>query len=189
MFAIATLLVACGGCGKKKPEQPLRASAPDMVTLPNSMVVRVTAGKVQGIEPDGKLSWSLNLDAKERAVGNLAAAPNSVIYLRTNTSLRAISPKGAWLWRAPLPAASADGDSAPYSPAALTDSTPIVLVQRQTYRSYDLKGQKRWEVRLQDEENPRTAPRASPDGHCYVGTDSSLYQLSSDGLIGWRKAL
>jgi outer membrane protein assembly factor BamB len=160
-----------------------------MVTLPNSMVVRVMASKVQGIDPDGKLSWSLSLEANERAVGNLAAAPNSVIYLRTNNGLRAISPNGQWLWRAPLPAASADGDPAPYSPAALTDSTPVVLVQRQTYRSYDLKGQKRWEVRLQDEEKPRTAPRASADGHCYVGTDASLYQISSDGLIGWRKAL
>ncbi len=184
----AALLVLSLGVGCQKREPPTVAShgSHELVTLPNSTVAQANEGKVSGIDPEGKVKWTATLPAPEVVLGRPAAAPDSTIYLRTSSALRALSPNGQWLWKIPLPAPR--GEPLPYSPAAMTDSSSVVLVEGQTYRAYSRQGEGRWEISLDSSERPHAAPQVAPDGQIYVSTDQSLYSISPDGRVTWRQS-
>lgn len=186
-IAIAPLLLGAG-CAKDDSHPSPGSTDHGVVVLPNSLVVDARPGELRAVGAEGKVLWSLKLEPHEIVVGRLSAAPNSTVYVRTTSYLRALSPNGEWLWKAPLTIPSGSKDSSPYSPAAMTDSAPVVLVEGQKYRAYTLAGELRWEVTLDTSERPQTPPQVAPDGRLYVSTDQSLYGIAPTGKLSWRLA-
>ena len=175
-------------CGKGDA-RPLQSSVEHgVIVLPNSVVIRARADELSGVGPDGKVKWSLKLEGGEQVLGIPSAAPNSTSYVRTTSSLRALSPEGEWLWKVPLPAHVAKGGSFAYSPAAMTDSAAVVLVEGQTYRAYTPAGEARWDISVDANEMPRSPPQVAPDGQVYLLTDQSLYAVLPTGKLRWRLA-
>lgn len=185
-MAMGTLLLA--GCAKNDPHASPGSADHGVVVLPNSLVVDTRPGELRAIGAEGKVLWSLKLEPREVVVGNLSAAANSTVYVRTTAYLRAASPSGEWLWKAPLTMPGGSKEASPYSPAAMTDSAPVVLVEGQKYRAYTLAGDVRWELGLDTGERPQTPPQVAPDGRVYVSTDQSLYAIAPNGKLSWRLA-
>ena len=174
------------GCSRAEPSQAQQGTEHGVIVLPNSVVVSARANEISGVGPDGKVKWTLKLEPDQTILGGLAAAPNSAVYVRTTSALRALSPDGEWLWKVPLPSHGVKGDSSAYSPAAMTDSAPVLLVEGQTYRAYTLAGEPRWDITLDASEVPRSPPQVAADGQVYVNTDQSLYAILPSGKLHWR---
>jgi PQQ-like domain len=187
-LAIAMFALILTGCVRDEARPAPGTADHGVVVLPNSLVVEARPGEVRAIGADGKVLWSLKLEAREAVVGKLAAAANSTVYARTSSYLRALSPNGEWLWKVPLTVPAGTKDAWPYSPAAMTDSAPVLLVEGQKYRGYTLAGEPRWELSLDASERPQTPPQVAPDGRVYVSTDQSLYAIAPSGKLSWRLA-
>jgi hypothetical protein len=169
------------------PGQRLASTNDDLIALPNAMAVRARGTQLEAIAPDGALRWKLDLAADEVVVGKLCAAANSSIFVRTSQGLRSASVEGRWSWRVDMPLKHPLlYDTSLYEPAALTDSSAVVLVDPRSYRAIKADGQGLWQFDLPDGERPLAPPRASPNGQLYLSSDVGIYSVSPQGKLSWR---
>ena len=77
-------------------------------------------------------------------------------------------------------------DGALYEPAALTDSSVVVLVDDRSYRAYGVDGKVRWQFDLSRGRRPLAPPRGSPNGQLFVSSDIGIYAVGPEGKLSWR---
>jgi outer membrane protein assembly factor BamB len=192
-FAFAVTLTAVliplalpGACAKEQKPAARKPASSFLTALPNSTAVYAEDAVLRGIAPDGASSWRQVLP-NGKVVTPVAAAANSMLYVRTESALHAFSPKGELLWSNDELSAPPALDPALLAPVALADSSVAVVVSAKEVRGIDTDGSLRWSVVLPigDVAAP-LVPCAN--GQLLVRATSGLYAISPQGKIIWHRA-
>jgi outer membrane protein assembly factor BamB len=141
-------------------------------------------GRVYALTPDGKVKWSLTLDAAPS--NSLTIGADGTIFVPVVAGLYALSDDGnsasvKWQFQA-----GGEFQLASWSPAIASDGT-IYLASTGLY-ALNPDGTEKWEFSMGGAE-VGGSPAVGPDGTIYVGSnDTNLYAINPDGSEKWTFA-
>jgi hypothetical protein len=186
------LLCWIGACSPDHPTPPAAAPPPssgpvepDLVVLPNNMVLHCARSKITAVRREGEVAWEITLPYGDALVAQPAVALNSVAYFRGSKGIYAATPDGKWAWSKPLENRSANKSRGSDAPVSFPDSTVAVTVGDDIVR-FDDQGVVRWRLSL-PEGHVNARMSAGMDGALFIPTTVGIYCVSPDGNVVWRR--
>lgn len=135
---------------------------------------------------DGKVGvrWQRTITPCDGRLATAIAA-DSTAFVRSASSLVAISPEGAERWH--LAVGSETVPRAIFAPATTLDSQVVVAATIHGVVAYKNDGEESWRFRVGDDEQLLSPPTAGLGEGAFVLTSRALYLVTSDGSVRWRR--
>ena len=196
--AASCAAVSCA-CAKEAPRPAPSAAAPSasvpapkppgatrIVSYPNGegLVVDTDSCTVALVGADSERRWQKTLPHCG-GVLEAAIAPNSYSYVRTASTLVALSHHGNEKWRVEVPEVPAEL----VSPAATLDSMVAAAASRRSLVAFKPDGKKAWKFDIEGGEQLISAPTGSKAEGVIAVTTAAVYAIAPDGSLRWRRVL